>query len=309
VTYVEGFAEKRTASINPRRVDQVRMVNDRKYASEFVRDWRARCLPLPELARVMVSAVWSPIAWLKGYRTSEEFVESGWMALDFDSPLYPLSAALDEWDDTVCIIGTTRNHQRPKKVPGGQIITCDRFRIVAPWIEPITDLRTYVHNMETLIAQYDGADIKCKDGARLFFPCRDIVRCNLEGYLQPVLVAPPPRAPRVSPRVYRELGVVRGRTISALKGRFPVHEYNDYCFMVAKDLYDAGYSESEIFDTIVGSPTYNGKVSADLADEITQCIRSGIKSVDEGKAYEQPKGPRVGKTAEESEESGQAAHV
>jgi hypothetical protein len=89
--------------------------------------------------------------------------------------------ALRDWVDTVHIIGTTKSHQVQKKGKPAK----DRFRIIVPWSEPITDAATYSYNVELLIRRYN-ADETCSDAARFFWPCRTIVHVEDSGYLQPV---------------------------------------------------------------------------------------------------------------------------
>lgn len=276
--YVEIFDQAQPVSIHPGAFD-VAASADRNYGSNFARDFETRMVRLEQLGHLVCQNVWSPIVFLRGHRISEDFVESAWMALDFDTPSYSLAAALEEWADSVHLIGITRNHQKPK----GGCPPCDRFRVIVPWEHPITDVWTYLYNMGRLVDRYD-ADSACKDGGRLFYPCTKIVSVSKQGYTQPVLEAPPQRqAP--PPKVYRDLGMVRRRTIIALSQPFPVFEKNNKCFECAKDLYDAGYGFEEIYRIIIDSPTYGGNVTSSLGREIEQAIKSGIKSVNQGKAY------------------------
>ncbi len=293
--YVDKYLLEQPASFHPKHFDVIAS-KDKKYAGRFTGGYETKMVSLDKLAAAMCRQVWSPIVFLTGYRDALNFIEAAWMGLDFDTPHYTLEAALKDWADTVHIIGVTRNHQVDKAGNGQKF---DRFRVVVPWVEPITDVHTYTHNMGLLIDKY-GADSKCRDGARLFYPCASIVSLNAGGYLQP-FEPPPPRSLAPAPKVYRDLGIVRRRTLTVLRAPFPDFEKNDLCFRCAKDLYDAGYPVDEIYKIIVASPSYLGNVSPDLSDEIMSCILSGIKSVKQGKAYGGNNGSGAGARKEREE--------
>jgi hypothetical protein len=121
------------------------------------------------LERALTTRVWSPILFTNGIRTETNFKAVLACALDFDSPVTTLDWALETFKNHAHIIGTTKSHQKEKKG-----ITCDRFRVVLLFNEIIKDLNLYKYNMGILTTKYN-ADKACKDGARFFFPCTEIV--------------------------------------------------------------------------------------------------------------------------------------
>jgi hypothetical protein len=278
LTYIDNFNERRPISIHYRPVNWEQARTEKNYSRFFRSKFCSVELQIDQIAQIIVKNAWGPIIWDNGKAGGKNFRASGFMALDFDSPDYSLAQALEDWADTVHIIAVSKSHQRPKNG-----IKCDRFRLIAPWASVIYDYAQYRFNIKKLITRY-GADEACKDGARFFFPCPKVVSINTSGYLQPVL-AKPVVTPRIPARRYRDQGMVRKRTIIALRHIFPISERNAHCFMVAKDLYDAGYDKDDIFREIVSSPTYQGRVDQELAEEIKRCIESGINSVEEGLAY------------------------
>jgi hypothetical protein len=81
-------------------------------------------------------------------------------------------------------------------------------------------------------------------------------------------------------------GCIARRTLQVLKSQVPIGERNTTFFMVAKDLYLAGYSAEDVFSEITTSRTYAGStLSSEVARDLRGCISSAIKSVDTGKAY------------------------
>jgi hypothetical protein len=107
------------------------------------------------------------------------------MVLDFDDPQMSLSEAIRTWQDSAHVIGTTKSHQVSKN--GAP--PCDRFRVAVPWSSRITDIKTYRYNMLQVSKSYP-CDSQCKDGARLYYPCKEIVSIATDGYKQEVLVPP-----------------------------------------------------------------------------------------------------------------------
>lgn len=124
------------------------------------------------IEHVICKKVWSPIKWRDGVRKESHFLGAFMCALDFDSPQTNLEWARKTFADYNCTIGTTKSHQKEKNG-----VVCDRFRVCLWFDEPITELEKYKHNMALLIAKY-GADRACKDGARFFFPCVEIVESH-----------------------------------------------------------------------------------------------------------------------------------
>ena len=124
------------------------------------------------LEKCICRTIWSPIKYREGIRLESHFLGAMVCALDFDGPDTPLSWARETFKDYDVIIGTTKSHQKAKNG-----ITCDRYRVLLWFKEPITELALYKHNMGLLINKH-GADKACKDGARFFFPCVEIVESH-----------------------------------------------------------------------------------------------------------------------------------
>lgn len=134
------------------------------------------------IARGISSYVWSGIVWKDGERRGANFLHSDLCVLDFDDGEMTLEQAQESFCDLVHVIGTTKSHQLAKDGKPA----CDRFRVIFPWAERITDPDVYAVNMEALCRKYP-MDAKTKDLARYFFPCTKIVSVCHEGFSWEVL--------------------------------------------------------------------------------------------------------------------------
>lgn len=114
---------------------------------------------------------WSPCIWDGGRRAKKNFLYADMIGIDFDAGRWAVQDCIDVMDmaGLWSVIGTTKSHQKPK---GG--VTCDRFRLVCKFSERITDRDVYEYNANKIIDSMP-ADSSCQDGARLFFPCTEIV--------------------------------------------------------------------------------------------------------------------------------------
>jgi hypothetical protein len=252
---------------------------------------------MASIASTVVNFAWSPCQWFGGHRLAANFGRANLFALDFDSGELSLAQACRIFSDCTHIIGTTKSHQLEK---GG--VTCDRFRVILKLEHETDDAELFAATVRFYAARWD-ADIKAADAARFFWPCARIVQMLEDGYSQE-FVRPDPERRGPPPERYRKAGAVRLRSQLMLRRVVPGGERNNFCFTVAKDLFDAGYQFQEIYDIILGSPTYQGPAPPHhVLLDITQCIRSAIKSVETGRAYGGRDGSRQG-TPKEEEEGG-----
>lgn len=144
---------------------------------KIARGWQtADCRDIHALSWLVLGYTWSPIVWKDGYRCQANFLHADFLALDFDDPQFPLAHAKRAFAGLTHLIGTTRNHQREKHG-----IVGDRYRVVVPFSERVTSVEVYRHNVKLALAMYDNADQSCKDGARPFFACREIIVIEDDG--------------------------------------------------------------------------------------------------------------------------------
>lgn len=139
------------------------------------------------------NCIWSPILWKDNYRAKANFESCRLAVFDFDNGVWGLEDALTfaKEIELAYLIGTTKSHQKEKKSDSGLIAPpCDRFRLILKFERPITSLSEYEFNMRQLM-QLMPVDISCKDGARFFYPCREIWKSSNQGEKLPVLQCPP----------------------------------------------------------------------------------------------------------------------
>ncbi len=229
----------------------------KSYAKEFTFGFETKEITtFQAFSEVLTNNVWSPIIFSDGHRHQASFVEVRLGVLDFDDGEYRLAQALIDWCDTIHVIGLSKSHQREKSGKPA----CDRFRLIFPYEKDIRDLRTYNYNYELLAKRY-GADPVTKDGARLFFPCTEIISVMKEGFYQPIITAPPrkeisPLAAEFAKRRYQKRGALppwlvpflRKGVLHAGMGR------NDTVLRVARGLRKLGNSEEEIFALVKEAP-------------------------------------------------------
>ncbi len=224
---------------------------------------------------------WSPNVWEEGKSLTANWRSADWLTLDFDNGAIPLTQAVNIFCDTIHIIGTTANHQKDKFNDKGEIKApaCDRFRVAIKFAERISDLRLYSHQLRLAEKKY-STDPACKDGARFFFPCKEIVSLSDDGYFWEIDHDVPKEINYAENAYIRAKGGVIPRPIVNLLKQhiWKEGERNTLCFRVGAALGPIGYSAVEVCHLIYASPTYkNAPITDYLAREIHQSVSNGIK--------------------------------
>lgn len=215
--------------------------------------------------------MWSPIIWERGIRAQRYFKAALWCVLDFDDGQLSLDQALRLWCDSTHIIGTTKNHRLPKNG-----ISCDRFRVAVRFERPITDLRVYRYTM-TEIMQKHPCDTSCKDGARYFFPCSEIISVgDEEGYKEDVRSDVPEYFERVNKDKYREMakaGMIPQRVKNHLRDPPKKGKRNTTVYGIGKDLAMVGWDLERTKALILQCGHFDLS-----AQEICRALENGHKS-------------------------------
>ena len=190
------------------------------------------------LGAALTTACWSPILWRGGRRNEQNFHASHWCVLDFDGG-YKLEACLRDFGDMIHIVATTKSHTDSHH----------RFRLCIPWSEPISDLRTYRHNMERIILE-TNSDPACKDGGRFYWPSRELIAWNGGGRRMEVEEAPAQRKRNPRPR---KTGALPVWVLNVMReGRIIAPgERNSLCFRIAKDCLKAGIDIDDVANFII----------------------------------------------------------
>jgi hypothetical protein len=236
-----------------------------------------------EFCSIITSEVWSPIIWKQGLRTIANFDHCQWVALDFDDGLFTLQNALDTIKDfdLTAILGTTKSHQKEKISKSGKIQpACDRFRLVIPTASICRNSEVYEYNMRHFILMF-GCDRSCKDSARFFYPCREIIY-SCKGQTKVDWKPLPPnyktnlerREERREELSQYPKGVLPRWIANLLKNGAPIGERHLTCYKLGANLSMMGYSLEEIYKMCMNSPL------KDIGDhDVRRAIDNGAVAV------------------------------
>ncbi len=140
-------------------------VHEKCVPEKVSRGWRRSKLINKDTFKSMITTLaWSPILWHGGVRKEKNFDKAYFAVIDIDNGMSLKEAINEKFADFDCIIGTTKSHG----------IKGDRFRVIFRLDKPIIDVNVWRATHEGLI-EMSGADKSCKDGARWYYPCKQIV--------------------------------------------------------------------------------------------------------------------------------------
>ncbi len=241
------------------------------------------------ISRIMKTCTWSPIIWDGGVRSKKNFVCAHYAALDFENPEVAFEDMTRNFCDTWAIAGPSRNNRLQK----GDQPPMDRFRLLLRFERPITSCEEYEYNIRLLVS-WHGADPKCVDGARLFFPCTDItfVNCGDDLLDEPVRTDLDAMTAEKKLEILERhkesitrrasYGLISKYATKWLSSIIPLGERNTTCFRIGADLCRAGVDYEAAVQDILASPTYAVKnLSPKVILEIRKAVSSGYKRVTE----------------------------
>lgn len=250
-----------------------KFVESEKYG--YSHGWKvADTMDLERIAKCIVSFVWSPSVFNHGHRAERNFLGSNFLSLDFEDERYTLPDAQLDFCDFNHIIGTTRNH---RKIKDGRVM--DRFRVIIPVEETMRDLETYRYNIGLIIKKFP-ADRKCKDGARMFYPCSEIYQFRSDGFN--ASVSKPETKVSVTFDAYHRAGLLTPFVLRCFRRGAKPGFRNNTAFAVSMDLAKSRYTQQQAFDLVV-KHIYNGQIDASLESEISKTIASAYKTVERQK--------------------------
>jgi hypothetical protein len=263
---VERFERKGFLSVHPNKPDYSR---PQSYAKNYLKQ---AIFALDQIVPVITEKVWSDSLWIDGGRKEANWCGSYFCVLDFDGD-YPLEQAKKDWADTVHLIAPTKRHGEDGR---------DRFRLIAPWQEPILSFDQYRYNTEKVASQYP-CDSSCVDGARFFWPSKEISSIQPSGYLQPTLPLPLGYKTRQEMAInakkkldhHGESGVLPSDIQGYIVSGFTNLKRNKQCFKAVLDLVRMGWSweRAESFVRAI-----NGKTDPPMDEiELTNIFKSTSK--------------------------------
>lgn len=141
------------------------------------------------LGAIATKYTWCCAALRENYRKKDNFLYSDFVGFDVDNTEgepYTLEQAIEDWSDSMCVIATTRSHQKEKHTKDGTHPKADRFRIITQWSRRIETIEEFEYNVRMILKHNDPFDAACVDATRCFYPSSKIVFANFEGIKQPV---------------------------------------------------------------------------------------------------------------------------
>lgn len=123
---------------------------------------------------------WSPSIFIDNIRSNSNFIRADLMVFDIDEKL-SLRETIEriKLSGFTCIIGISTNHQKEKSG-----VIADRYRVILPLQNPILSQEDFSATWFSIAGDEKGflfgADKKCKDPARFYFPC--LKASFIEGY-------------------------------------------------------------------------------------------------------------------------------
>ena len=229
---------------------------------------------LDQLAELMLAKAWSPITWKDGLRLSQNFTSAQFIALDFDDGRLTLSRAKELLDEmgVSYILGTSKSHQKEKRSASGVVTPpCDRFRLVMMAKCAVTTKDTYEYNMRLSMDVWP-CDPSCKDAARFFYPCRDIVSVK-RGTKIEICEVPEElnRESLIARQRERDKRHIENDTLPAWIEAALAHGCDEggrhtLCYRIGANLWRLGYTEEKIVGLIMQGPLKNiGKADVERA--------------------------------------------
>lgn len=138
----------------------------------YARNWRGTYLnTAEEISKLVTKYATGTCMWAKGHRLKVNFVCANWLGLDFDDGL-TLQEGLDIFQGCTHVIGTTKSHRIVKND-----VIRDRFRVFLKFKETCKSVDYYEYTVKRYVDAYK-ADKAAIDGARFFWPCKEIISVN-----------------------------------------------------------------------------------------------------------------------------------
>ncbi len=226
----------------------------------------------PKLLQVILHRPWSPIIWKDGYRKSENFISSDWLALDFDKNQLDIDQAVKTFIDYQYIIATTKSHTASNHC----------FRVCIPWERTITDVHEFEYNLWKN-AKFFDSDLNALSAGRFFWPSKTIHRINLEGEMMEVLRETPMDKARRKLRIAHQLRPSRGGLSERSKafldrGEIFGNGRNACVRDVARDLVCNGWTFETIVAAIEKAP-FDREGFSGTGDDIPRIVRNSFNYV------------------------------
>lgn len=234
----------------------------------------AEVASINELLSIIVKDNYSLGTFSESRRTKKGFLKAEAIGLDFDNGL-TIEDAVKEFQDYVCIIAPTRNHQKEKNG-----LVADRFRVILFLSAPITDVESFEATWFSLADKWRNTDPACKDASRFWYPSQFVHSVNTQGkFVDPV--QPKSMLPDTEVKIYLTgmKGKLGRNTLEFLQFGAVNGGRNNAVVKAAKDFQQNLYTCDETIETIVAALEANDTITSDFTEnEVVTTIRSAFNS-------------------------------
>jgi len=229
-----------------------------------------------DLANIITKETWSPSIYNHNHRTNANQLSTNLLVLDYDKGIPSLNemAIQMQVEGYRHMIGVTRSHQ--EKGNG------DRYRvIIATNGQPALHPEQYKSQMVKIMSRWPIPDDSCKDFARYFFPCREIVSIEdgklfeWPGYDSLEIIEDRKKRRTSKVIVQGSFGVLPNKTRLFLnKGKWEVSRRNT-CVKAAADLGRLGWQLDKTLSVVFNAPKFKDELEQVDIDDLPRQIENG----------------------------------
>jgi predicted P-loop ATPase len=201
---------------------------------------------LDQLSYELLNRPWAPGIFHEGVRNNKSLKSIQLLVLDIDEGC-SLEDAIIIFAPFKHIIGTSKSHQQDK---GG--VVCDRFRVILFLDKPLTTDEEFKEFWFAAYNKWPFIDKACKDSARFFFPCKEIISINEQGaeFTERAVKMPQSGGAKKAAEIFdKTRSNNKGRLSQATKDFIafgaPDGEWHHTLFKAAADCKEQGYSQEE----------------------------------------------------------------
>lgn len=215
-----------------------------------------------DLEQTITKTNWSSGIFKDGYRNRKNFLYADCIALDIDNtsgPEIKIEDAVKIFAEYKALIIPTQSHQKPKQT---HPVAVDRFRVILPLSDRITDPDTYYGTFNYLKNKFPFIDKACGDPSRYWKPSRAGAITIAGKVLSPV--ARTKSVETIKPDVPFK-GTLLPATYNFLIFGATGGNWNSSLYLAAIDLHSQGYSKEESI-SILETATRNYEGSLNESD-------------------------------------------
>lgn len=205
---------------------------------------------------------WSPGIFEDGERKNTKLKEISLLVLDVDEGCSIAEAEI-QFSGYRYIIATTKSHQKEKNG-----VICDRFRVILFLDKPVHSDAEFKELWFAAFARWPFIDKACKDTARFYFPCTEVVASE-EGktFSERIATQAPRQQGNGRPAASIQKGKLSRLTKDFLAEGAPAGEWHARLHKAAVDFKEQGFDQDEATSKLAAATTsFNGELDQhDLA--------------------------------------------